>query len=182
MPPPRLNYCCWISRGLLKPQHTHRKYHADRPPPRHSWARTWKGVEEWKTPRVAGLVGTSDYQHGPPPPRRATTAEVRVARRGHHRNSYGGFLHKRQEKPTGYGGHVSADEEAKFRVSLYDTNMAKILAEAIANPRVSHIWNDPYWSVSHTRISMSCSCLDLMALNQGFIDPSSAHLRAPGHL
>ena len=57
-----------------------------------------------------------------------------MARRGHHRNNYGGFLCKRQEKPLEYGGYVSKEDEAVFRVSLYDANMSKILAEAIANP------------------------------------------------
>ena len=73
-------------RGDLKAQHTHRRYHQDRPSEQDqaSWKRTWKahalcrvwhrdsrecllvrqGVEDYAPQRSAGLVPTADYVHG----------------------------------------------------------------------------------------------------------------------
>ena len=39
-----------------------------------------------------------------------------MGRRGQHRNSYGSFYHKKQEKVMGYGAHISPDQEKQFRL------------------------------------------------------------------
>jgi len=83
---------------------------------RGSYARTWKAQDQ-RPIRTAGAVDVTPTDScfaelsG-----RAATAETRVGRRGQHRNSYGSFYHKKQEKVMGYGAHISPDQEKQFRL------------------------------------------------------------------
>jgi len=82
---------------------------------------------------------------------RASTAEIRVSRRGQHRSPVGGFYHKRQEKVNGFGSFLGPDLQATYR-STHATkpNMNSSQPESAFNRKTS----DPTTSNPHTELTL----------------------------